>query len=111
MCESKVYIHGREGKKLVMNDAAKIVVGDKIEIYGVFGNLKEVDGCEIDIIDLMKHEIVLKKNGGMKETINKCMICGKELKKEDITEEVCATNCGVDVVVFCRECHDLEYGS
>ena len=62
MCESKVYIPEKEKKKLVMEEAAKIAVGgDNIKVYGILGNLVEVDDCEIDVIDLMKHEIVLKK--------------------------------------------------
>jgi predicted RNA-binding protein len=52
----------RKGKNLIMKEAAKIVFErDNIKIYGILGNLKEVDDCEIDVIDLMKHEIVLKK--------------------------------------------------
>ena len=62
MCESNVYMLERKGKNLIMKEAAKIVFErDNIKIYGILGNLKEVDDCEIDVIDLMKHEIVLKK--------------------------------------------------
>ena len=62
MCESNVYIKEKEKKKLVMQEAAKILFeGDKIKIYGILGNSVEVDDCEIALIDLMKHEIILKK--------------------------------------------------
>jgi len=62
MCESKVYILEKEEKKIVMEEAAKILFeGGKIKVYGILGNLEEVSGCEIDVIDLMKHEIVLKR--------------------------------------------------
>jgi len=36
---------------------------------------------------------------------------GYELKKEDVIEEVCTANCGVDVILFCNECHNLGYGN
>ncbi len=61
MCESKVYVLENEEKKLVMEESAKVVFGDKITVYGILGNLVEVEDCEIDYIDLMKHEIILKK--------------------------------------------------
>lgn len=62
MCESKVYIQENEEKKVVMEEAAKIVPGgNKIKVYGILGNLEEVEGCEIDVIDLMKHEIILRR--------------------------------------------------
>ena len=62
MCESKVYILEKEEKKIVMEEAAKILFeGSKIKVYGILGNLEEVSGCEIDVINLMKHEIVLKR--------------------------------------------------
>ena len=64
MCESKVYVQERGEKRVVMDEAAKIIVDNKynkIKIYGILGNLEEVEDCEIDVIDLMKHEIVLKR--------------------------------------------------
>jgi predicted RNA-binding protein len=62
MCESNVYVLEEGGKKLVMKDAAKILFEDnKIKIHGIIGNTVEADDCEIDVIDLMKHEIILKK--------------------------------------------------
>lgn len=61
MCESKVYIQEKEEQKLVMEDTAKILFeGNKIKICGMHGNLKEIDNCKIDVINLMKHEIILK---------------------------------------------------
>ena len=68
MCESDVYILEEDGKKLVMKDAAKILFEDnKIKIHGILGNSVEVDDCIIDVIDLMKHEIVLKKKSNHDE--------------------------------------------
>ena len=62
MCESKVYILEKGGKRLVMEEAAKLVFeGNKIKVYGILGNMEEVENCEIDVIDLMKHEITLKE--------------------------------------------------
>jgi len=43
MCESKVYILEKEEKKIVMEEAAKILFeGSKIKVYGILGNLEEV---------------------------------------------------------------------
>jgi|GEM_PF-432130 len=68
MCESDVYVLEEGGKKLVMKDAAKILFeGNKIKICGILGNSMEVDDCIIDVIDLMKHEIVLKKKSNHDE--------------------------------------------
>ncbi|ODS36097.1 hypothetical protein BEH94_07620 [Candidatus Altiarchaeales archaeon WOR_SM1_SCG] len=62
MCESDVYILEEDGKKLIMKDVAKILFEDnKIKIHGIIGNAVEADDCEICVIDLMKHEIILKK--------------------------------------------------
>ena len=45
-----------------MEEAAKLVFeGGKIKVYGILGNVAEVENCEVDVIDLMKHEITLKK--------------------------------------------------
>jgi len=41
---------------------------------------------------------------------SKCFVCGKELKEGEGIEKVCTTNCGVDVLVLCDKCYDLEYG-
>jgi len=62
MCESDVYVLEEGGKKLVMKDAAKILFEDnKIKICGILGNTVEADNCEICVIDLMKHKVILKR--------------------------------------------------
>lgn len=62
MCESKVYVQEKGKRKLVMEEAAKLVFeGNKVKIYGILGNVEEVENCEADVFDLMKHEITLLK--------------------------------------------------
>jgi len=40
----------------------------------------------------------------------KCFVCGKELEGDEGKEKVCTTNCGVDVLILCDKCYNLEYG-
>ncbi|RLI83546.1 RNA-binding protein, partial [Archaeoglobales archaeon] len=51
MCESKVFLKDRED--VLMEDVVKIVVdGDKVKMWDILGNYKEVEGkvVEMDLI-------------------------------------------------------------
>ena len=45
---------------------------------------------------------------GFDEKEFKCFVCKKALKKEEALEEICTSGCGIDIIVFCRECYKLR---
>ncbi len=56
MCESKVYL----GDNLIVEDAIRIEVqGDKVVIFDLLGNRKEISG-KIRLIDLKDHEVFIE---------------------------------------------------
>lgn len=56
MCESKVLLKG----KVLMEDVIKVIIkDDKIEIYDILGNSKELKAKVVEI-DLLGHKIVLE---------------------------------------------------
>jgi predicted RNA-binding protein len=55
MCESKVYLDD----DLIVEDAIRIEVdGDKIVIYDILGDRKEING-KLKLIDLKEHKIFI----------------------------------------------------
>jgi len=55
MCESKVYLDD----DLIVEDAIRIEVeGDKIVIYDILGDRKEING-KLRLIDLKEHKIFI----------------------------------------------------
>jgi len=55
MCESKVYLDD----DLIVEDAIRIEVeGDKIVIYNILGDRKEING-KLKLIDLKEHKIFI----------------------------------------------------
>ncbi len=60
MCESKVFLK-RDGKEeLVMEDVIRIEVeGEKLKLYGIFGEFKEVKG-KIVLMDMSSHKVVVE---------------------------------------------------
>jgi len=58
MCESKVFLKDRED--VLMEDVVKIVVdGDKVKMWDILGNYKEVEGKVVEM-DLIGHKILLE---------------------------------------------------
>jgi len=60
VCESKVFLK-RDGKEeLVMEDVIRIEVeGEKLKLYGIFGEFKEVKG-KIVLMDMSSHKVVVE---------------------------------------------------
>ncbi|WP_457550041.1 CooT family nickel-binding protein [Archaeoglobus sp.] len=55
MCESKVYLDD----DLIVEDAIRIEVeGDKIVIYDILGDRKEING-KLKLVDLKEHKIFI----------------------------------------------------
>jgi len=62
MCESKVVVVEGGVERVAMEEAAKIVIrGDVITCSDIVGRELRLEDMDIDIIDLMKHEIVIRK--------------------------------------------------
>ncbi len=60
MCESKVFLKSGDAEELVMEDVIRIEVdGEKIKLYGIFGDFKEVEG-RIVLVDLSSHRVVVE---------------------------------------------------
>jgi len=58
MCESKVYLDD----DLIVEDAIRIEVeGDKIVIYDILGDRKEING-KLKLIDLKEHKIFISSS-------------------------------------------------
>ncbi len=59
MCESKVELDG----KVVVNEAAKIEVNeDKITVYDIVGERKEIENAKVVEIDFIGHTTKIAKN-------------------------------------------------
>lgn len=60
MCESKVFLIKNGREELVMEDVIKIEVkGDKLIVYGILGEKKELAG-KVVLMDLVGHKIVVE---------------------------------------------------
>jgi len=60
MCESKVFLIKNGKEELIMEDVTRIEVdGDKLTIYGILGDKKELNG-KVVLMDLIGHKIVLE---------------------------------------------------
>jgi len=60
MCESKVILNRDGREELVMEDVVKIEVkGDKLAIYGILGEKKEIIG-KVVLMDLVGHKIIVE---------------------------------------------------
>ena len=58
MCESKVYLVGKE--EPFMEDVVRIVVeGEKVKMWDILGELREIKGKVVEM-DLVGHRIVLE---------------------------------------------------
>uniref|UniRef100_A0A7C2S5U4 CooT family nickel-binding protein n=1 Tax=Archaeoglobus fulgidus TaxID=2234 RepID=A0A7C2S5U4_ARCFL len=58
MCESKVYLAGKE--EPFMEDVVRIVVeGEKVKMWDILGELREIKGKVVEM-DLVGHRIVLE---------------------------------------------------
>jgi len=59
MCESTAVLKGSESEEIIQKEVALIRTdGDKITIYGMLGDRREVRGA-ISEIDFMAHKIVI----------------------------------------------------
>jgi len=62
MCESKVVVIESGAERVAMEEAAKIVIHeDAIVCSDIMGREIRLENMDIDTIDLMKHEIVIRK--------------------------------------------------
>jgi predicted RNA-binding protein len=62
MCESTVYLVEGSDKRLVMAEAARVLVtGSSITCIDTLGERKVVDDAELVEANLLKHEILLRK--------------------------------------------------
>lgn len=62
MCESRVVVVEGGAERVAMEEAARIVVEkDAIICSDIMGREIKLENMDIDIIDLMKHEIVIRK--------------------------------------------------
>ncbi len=60
MCESKVFLIRGGEERLVMEDVTRIEVeGDKLIVYGILGEKKELVG-KVVLMDLVGHKIVVE---------------------------------------------------
>ena len=60
MCESKVFLIKNGKEELIMEEVTRIEVdGDKLTIYGILGDKKELNG-KVVLMDLIGHKIVLE---------------------------------------------------
>ncbi|WP_456329629.1 CooT family nickel-binding protein [Archaeoglobus sp.] len=58
MCESKVYLSGRD--EPLMEDVVRIVVeGEKVKMWDILGEYKEIKG-RVAEMDLIGHKIILE---------------------------------------------------
>ncbi len=58
MCESKVYLVGRD--EPIMEDVVRIVVdGEKVKMWDILGKYKEIKG-RVAEMDLVGHKIILE---------------------------------------------------
>ncbi|RUM34642.1 MAG: RNA-binding protein [Archaeoglobus sp.] len=60
MCESKVFLKTGNGEKIVMEDVIRIEVeGNKLKLYSIFGDFKEING-RIVLMDMSSHRVVVE---------------------------------------------------
>ncbi len=60
VCESKVFRLRNGEEELVMEDVVRIEVeGEKLKLYGLLGEVKEVEG-RIVLLDLIGHRVVVE---------------------------------------------------
>ncbi|AEA46140.1 CooT family nickel-binding protein [Archaeoglobus veneficus] len=60
MCESKVVKRKNGEEELLMEDVVRIEVdGDKIRLFGIFGEFKEISG-RIVLMDMRSHRVVVE---------------------------------------------------
>ena len=65
MCESAVYLVNGDERKLVMQEAAKVmIVPEGVVCVDTLGERKLVEGAVLDVANLVKHEILLKPGQG-----------------------------------------------
>ncbi|ODS37143.1 MAG: RNA-binding protein [Candidatus Altiarchaeales archaeon WOR_SM1_86-2] len=61
MCESDVYLKTNGKEELFMKEAARIEIeDDRVEVYGLLGDKKQVSG-KVKKIDFLKHRVVVEK--------------------------------------------------
>lgn len=61
MCESSVFILMSEGRELVMEGAARVIIeGDGVVCINTLGEKKSIENAVIAEVNLMRHEIVLR---------------------------------------------------
>lgn len=61
MCESNVYLKANGKEELFMEEAARIEIeDDRVEIYGLLGNKKQING-RVKKIDFMEHRVVVER--------------------------------------------------
>lgn len=59
MCESNIILEHNGTRELVMEEVVQVLIdGDKIQLYGILGERKEVKGV-IKEIDLIHHEVIV----------------------------------------------------
>ena len=62
MCLSTLYEGEINPGKVIMEDAAHVIIRDgKILVMDILGDEKEIEGYTIEELDFMKHYAVLKK--------------------------------------------------
>jgi predicted RNA-binding protein len=64
MCETKIILRDGDSKKEIMAEAAMIDVKDGgVIVSDILGNSRTLGDCELEKIDFIRHEAVLKKKG------------------------------------------------
>ena len=62
MCESTIVIDDGDSREEVMRDVVKIYVdGDTVSCLDITGESKQFENVQIQEIDSLKHNVVLKK--------------------------------------------------
>lgn len=65
MCESTVYLMKGSEKSLLKAETSKVFIeDDRVVCVGPFGEKLEVENAELSEINLMKHEIILRRKKG-----------------------------------------------
>jgi predicted RNA-binding protein len=65
MCEAKVYLEERGETRKVMDLAVRVEEeGGRVVVYGMLGERKEFEGFRIARIDVERHEVLLRRDGG-----------------------------------------------
>ena len=65
MCESAVYMVSGDERRLVMQEAAKVmIVPEGVVCVDTLGERRLVEGAVLDEANLIKHEILLKPGKG-----------------------------------------------